>query len=299
MARHRVPSTASLQGFEASARLNSFSRAAQELNLTQGAVSRQVSGLEQQLGVELFVRRRQRIELTAAGRDYLAEIQPLLAQLSSATDKLSRRAKSENGLRVAVQPTLGTRWLIPRLALFMSSHPDIQIDFSVQPRPFEQAVEQFDLIIHYGRPALRHLTFELLLQDKIAPVCSPDFRQRHQIASPTDLSRVPLLQQDSRLESWPHWFRQAGVRDRNPRSGIRFERIITIVEAAVAGLGVALLPRFLIEDELSRGELIYPFARKAMLNGGYYVAYQRATVTGEARTFLQWLRKMARHSARS
>jgi LysR family transcriptional regulator, glycine cleavage system transcriptional activator len=294
MARPRVPPIGALLGFEAAARHKSFSRAAREMNLTQGAVSRQVSRLEREIGVDLFIRNRQTVELTEAGRTYLGEVQQILAQLSSATHRVGAIANSRNRLNLAVQPTFATRWLIPRLSGFINQYPDIQINFAVRAQPFDFVAEQFDVAVNYGRLALPDLTCELLLEDRITPVCSPEFRDRHRIASVRDLARVRLLHQTTRLNAWPDWFKSVKLPDCDVDGGIKLERILMVVEAAVAGLGVALLPRFFIEEELARQQLVLLFERKTIVNGGYFIVYNKSQMKDQSRKFSQWLKTAAR-----
>ena len=206
-----LPSTADLLAFEAAARHQSVSRAAEELHLTQSAVSRQIRQLEEQIGTALFHRVRQRVVLTDAGRVYAADVQNLLQQLSACTQKAMAFSSTDGLLNLAVLPTLGTRWLIPRLGGFMALHPEAMVNFSARTEPFDFAGTPFDAAIHFGTPHWAGAVCEFLMHEQTVPVCSPTYRDRHHIQSPHDLARVVLLQQSTRPTQWAAWFELAGA----------------------------------------------------------------------------------------
>ena len=193
-----LPSTADLLAFEAAARHQSMSRAAEELHLTQSAVSRQIRQLEEQIGTALFHRVRQRVVLTDAGRVYAADVQNVLQQLSASTQKAMAFSSTDGLLNLAVLPTLGTRWLIPRLGGFMALHPEAMVNFSARTEPFDFAGTPCDAAIHFGTPHWAGAVCEYLMHEETVPVCSPAYRDRHHIRTPQDLTRVALLQQSTR-----------------------------------------------------------------------------------------------------
>ena len=195
-----LPPIADLLAFEAAARHTSISRAAEELHLTQSAVSRQIRQLEEQLGTALFHRVRQRVVLTDAGRIYAADVQAVLQQLSASTQKTMAFASTDGLLNLAVLPTLGTRWLIPRLGGFMALHPEAIVNFAARTEPFDFAGTPFDAAIHFGAPHWAGAVCEYLMHEETVPVCSPIYRDRHNIRTPQDLTRVALLQQ-----RWCHY----------------------------------------------------------------------------------------------
>lgn len=288
--RSVTPSLAALQAFEAAARLESFTRAAEELHLTQGAVSRQVATLEASLGLKLFERIRQRIVPTEAGRAYAAEIRDILSRLQTAT--LSTMAMKNVGgtLSLALLPTFGTRWLIPRLPDFFARHPEIAIDFSTRIVPFDFAREPFDAAIHFGDPTWPGTSAHRLMGEMIVPVASPAFLEREAIKRPEDLVRVPLLRQATRPQGWAEWFEAQGLDPETARPGPRFEQFAMVAQAAVAGLGVAVVPRFLIEDELKSGQLVIPFDRPVESRQSYWLVYPTAQGERPAlRIFRDWL----------
>lgn len=260
-----------LRAFEASARLSSFTAAAQELNLTQSAVSRQVRALEELLGGELFVRDRQTVRLTAAGEIYAREVRQVLQRLSSAT--LGFRAHPDEGtLRLAVLPTLAARWLAPRLPGFLAEHPGISISLVTRLGVVDFRAEPIDAAIHFGAPDWRGAELDFLMEETVLPACSPAFRERHRIRVADDLLQVPLLHLVSRPDAWERWFAEHCVAVENVR-GMLFDQFSVAMQAARSGLGVALLPAFLCQEELARGELVLALDAPLRSSGSYYLAW--------------------------
>lgn len=271
-----LPPIADLLAFEAAARHSSVSRAAEELHLTQSAVSRQIRQLEQQLGVALFHRVRQRVVLTDAGRSYATDVRSALQHISGATQNVMILSGGEGLLNLAVLPTFGARWLIPRLGDFSARHPGVTVNFAARYEPFDFAVEPFDAAIHFGAPHWAGAACEYLMQEEVVPVCSASFKKRHHIRKIEDLNAVVLLQQSSRPTQWADWFEQVGASGVHALRGPRFEQFTMIAQAAVSDLGAALLPRFLIEDELRSGKLLVLFPQALTTSDAYYLAYPEA-----------------------
>nr|WP_239029835.1 LysR family transcriptional regulator [Novacetimonas pomaceti] len=254
MARRFLPSISLLCSFEAAARHQNFTTAATELHLTQSAISRHIRALEAQLGAELFIRERQTVRLTIAGEVYAREIREALKHISTAT--LGFRASPSGGtFNLAVLPTFGARWLAPRVPAFQRLHPDITINLFTRPVPFEFAAEMLDAAIHYGLADWPGAEMEFLMHEQVVPVCSPDMAGRFDFRAPADLLRAPLLHLVSRPDAWERWFHAHDV-DARQIHGMLCDQFATITQAARAGAGLALLPRFLIAEELSRGELV-------------------------------------------
>jgi LysR family glycine cleavage system transcriptional activator len=285
-----LPSIGNLLAFEATARHGSVSRAAEELNLTQSAVSRQIQQLEDSLGVSLFRRSRQRVMLTDVGRMYAANIRSTLSELSNATHQAIALSGTRGVLNLAVLPTFGTRWLIPRIPEFFARHPDATVNFGVRLVPFDFAAEPFDAAIHFGEPHWPGAVCELLRNEEVVPVCSPAYRERESIRSPQDLTRATLLQQSTRPTAWAEWFADAGVEVGNPLRGPRFEQFAMVAQAAAAGLGAALIPSFLIADELAAGRLEVLFPRSLLSSGAYYLVYpEHKAETPLLQSFRDWI----------
>ena len=289
-----LPPVADLLAFEAAARHASISRAAEELHLTQSAVSRQVRQLEAQLGQALFTRVRQRVVLTDAGRLYAADVRAVLQQLGAATQKAMALADGGGLLHLAVLPTLGARWLVPRLPAFAALHPELTVNLSARGEPFGFAQEPFDAAIHYGAPHWAGAVCDYLMHEEVVPVCSPALRTRHRIETPADVAGLTLLHQTTRPMLWADWFEQEGVPAPQALRGPRFEQFAMIAQAAISGLGVALLPRFLMEEELASGALVELPGGVLTSSDAYYlvVPLARAESAG-VKAFRAWLREVA------
>jgi len=295
MRRAFVPPADTLIAFECAARHLSFTRAAEELHLTQGAVSKQVRQLEDRLGVELFRRVRQRIVLTDAGRLYLHDIRGALEQMTAATRQVMSYAGSADVLNLAVLPTFGTRWLAPRLAEFDRRYPDAGLNLSVRLQPFDFDEEPFDGAIHHGDPVWAGAIAERLFDEEVVPVASRAFRDRHQIRTPADLARVPRLQLATRPLAWRQWFDLAGVETDAAFQGARFEQFVMITEAAIHHAGAALIPRFFIEAELASGRLVRLFDLSLAQQTAYYFVYPEGrTMRPVVTAFRKWLMEEAR-----
>ncbi|WP_068311319.1 LysR substrate-binding domain-containing protein [Polycladidibacter hongkongensis] len=298
MKRGFIPPVDSLIAFESAARHGSFTRAAEELYLTQGAVSKQVRLLENRLGVELFKRVRQRIILTDAGRLYLHDIRGTLEKMTSATRQVMSFAGSEDVLNLAVLPTFGTRWLARRLPRFHERYPEASFNLSVRLRPFDFASEPFDGAIHFGEPVWAGALTEPLFPEQVIAVCSRAFRDRHTIEKPADLAGVMRLHQSTRQDAWQKWFSQQDLDTTLAFQGPRFDQFTMIAQAAVAGLGAALVPKFFIEEELSSGALIQLFPEALQTSQAYHFAYPESRVIRPVvKAFKAWLQEEAREQA--
>ena len=253
-ARRYIPSISLLAAFEATARLGSVTLAARELDLTQSAVSRQIKGLEDQLQVQLFVRDRQTIRPTSAGAAYADEVRTALDRISSAS--LNLYANPGGGmLNLAILPTFGTRWLAPRLPGFLNAHPGITINLVTRIAYFDFRTEPVDAAIHFGLPDWPGGEMVLLRSEQVLPVCSPALKAEFTFAGPADLRQAPLLHLTTRPQAWNRWFVAQGVTESHV-VGAHFDQFATAAQAAAAGLGIGLLPSFLIEDELASGKLV-------------------------------------------
>ena len=289
--RTSTPSLAALTAFESAGRHLSFSRAAAELHLTQGAVSRQIRQLEEILGLALFERVNQRVILTDAGRVYLRDVQKVLTDLAEATHHVRGFAGNAGTLNLAVLPTFATRWLLPRLPGFLAGHPDATVHFTVRLEPFDFTADPLDAAIHHGEPTWPGAVCEFLCLEAVIPVASPAFRERHGIREPGDLAVAPLLHQTTRPSAWHDWFAREGLPDAASYRGQRFDQFGMIIEAAAAGLGAALVPRFLVESELAAGSLVVLFDRPLRSGTGYWFVYPEAKAGSTlVRAFGDWLK---------
>jgi LysR family glycine cleavage system transcriptional activator len=290
-----LPTTAALEAFESAAFHLSFTAAGRELHVTQGAISRQVQSLEEHLGVPLFVRERQRIRLTPAGEHYLQHVRGAFDRLEAAALELRALRRGGGVLRLALLPTYGTRWLIPRFPSFADAHPDVVVHFTTRLQPFDFAGEDLDAAIHYGEPHWPGAHLDPLMDEDVVLVCSPAWRKKHGVKAPADLRRATLLQMSTRPNAFDDWFAAKGVHGIDGRRGPRFEHHQMVLQAALAGLGVAVLPVFACDEELASGRLVEVFADSRVRTGkGYWLVYpeRRANLPALV-AFRAWL--LAQH----
>lgn len=269
--RRFIPSTSCLLAFETAARHLSFTRAAHELHMTQGAISRQTAMLEDYLGTRLFERIHRRLVLTEAGREYALQVSAILQQIEMATFQAMTHNNGIGVLKLAILPTFGIKWLIPRLPKFIAAHPDVQLNLSTEVLPFDFSQRQVDAAIHFGEPDWPGAVMVRLMGEEVVPVCSRALSA--QIGGVADLCRMTLLQHTTRPQAWRDWFDHVGVDCTNALSGPRFEQLSMVIQAAVAGLGVALMPKFLVETEIRTGQLLVPFPFTVKSPQSYYLAY--------------------------
>lgn len=267
-----LPSLTALEYFDAAARHISFTQAARELNITQSAVSRQIHRLEEYLGKPLFHRHKQRLVLTEAGKSYAKSVRELIHRAEAATLQVMAYGSGGGTLAVALLPTFGSRWLVPRLGDFTARYPDIQLNLVTQVRPFEFEGSDIDVAIHFGTDIWSGAVCHRLMGETIVPVAAPWLLEaRSGIPEPADIGRYPLLQHATRPNAWVEWLNEAGVQGLDGRLGPRFEQIQMVIQAAVAGLGLALLPRFLIREELSSDRLVVAIDRPVRSEHAYYL----------------------------
>lgn len=285
--RRYLPSLPSLLALESVARLGTTSAAAAELNLTQGAVSRQLQVLEGQLGVPLFLRDKQRLRLTPAAQDYVQEVRRSLSALSQASLKL--RANPTGGsLNLAILPAFGMHWLAPRLADFAAQHPEVTVNLSTRLAPFDFASSSFDAAIHYGRQDWPGVDYLPLMEEEVLAVCAPGLLPLP-LTAPQDILSYPLLQLESRPGDWGRWLAHHGRSNQRP-AGMLFDQFATMTQAAIHGLGIALLPLFLIERELAEGRLAPAYGGPVRALGSYYLVWSKALpLRAPLASFRDWL----------
>ncbi|MFC6462994.1 LysR substrate-binding domain-containing protein [Paracoccus aerius] len=243
LSRSQMPDLSALQAFEAAARHGSFTRAAVELNLTQSAVSRQIKDLEGQLGIALFERVRQRIVLSSAGERLRPEIESLLAGLEHLTLRAASSRDVTGHLAVSTLPTFGSRWLMPRLPQFLAQHPGVQVSLLSRTGHFDLGQAGVDVAIHYGKPAWPGATCRYLCAETVLPVAAPTLIDTDGAFLPD----APLLHMEPRPLQWPEWLSANGQDIGRGFQGHRFDQFSLLIEAATAGMGIALLPSYLIE----------------------------------------------------
>jgi DNA-binding transcriptional LysR family regulator len=281
--RRRPIALAALRGFEASARLLSFTLAAQELSLTQSSISRQVAALERQVGRALFVRRTRALELTAAGVKLLRAAQQALAQVDRAVEQI-RGDGHPSRITLATYASFASLWLVPRLAAFQREHPGIELRIDAGDRFVDLEAEGVDLALRWTRPTSVPRNALHLSSEEVTPALSPLLleRSRVRLAEPKDLFQLPLLELDDALptsaaSAWTRWFEFAGVRAAPPTPRLLFTFVDQSVQAAVRGQGVVLGRSPFIDDLTASGDLVAPFPKLRMPTGfGFWLIEREA-----------------------
>lgn len=255
--RRKLPSTAALAAFESAARHQSYTRAAAELAVTQSAICRQIASLEDFLGVKLFRRSQRGVALTEAGQRYSRRVAARLDEVErDALDLMSGGAEGGGSLELAVVPTFATQWLLPRLADFQRAHPGALVHFTPRTRPFLFADTPFDAAILPGSEPWPGTESIDLMPEPLVAVASPRLPGASACRTVADVAALPLLQASTRPDGWRQWFASQGLSVEHDMAGSRMELFSMLSEAAAQGLGVALVPRLLVESDLASGRLI-------------------------------------------
>lgn len=285
----RLPPLNALKSFEAAARHESFTRAAEELCVTQGAVSHQVKALEAELGVKLFNRERQRLLITEAGSEYLVLIRDALDRIAIGTERLVQR-QSSGILTVSTSPDFAAKWLIHRLGRFADVHPDIDLRISATMHHVDFAREDVDIAVRHGEGTWAGFSVARLCDEQLFAICSPKLLSgRNRISQPSDVLKFPLLHLDDRKD-WLRWLEAAGVDSVELSHGPVLNRASMIIDAAVDGQGVALARTLLAAWDLINGRLVRPFDVSLRLSKTYWIVCPKATSTIPKITmFREWL----------
>lgn len=293
--RRKIPSTHALVAFELAARHESFTRAAEEMSLTQSAVCRQIASLEDFLGLRLFVRTRRGVRLTEAGLSYSRQIAARLDAVER--DTLSVMAHHGQGVTIelAVVPTFATRWLMPRLADFQAGHRDVTVNMATRTRPFLFVDTEFDAAIYYGDAGWPGTEAHYLMREESVPVCSPSLLGGKRGLDAAQIAHLPLLQQSTRPYAWRQWFESLGMGVAHDMTGTRLELFSMLAQAAMHGMGVALIPPFLIREELDSDRLVVPLHHICPSDKAYYLIIPERKAESAALTaFRDWLSEEAR-----
>lgn len=288
-----IPPLTALQAFETIARRKSFALAAEELHLTPSAVSHQVAKLEGLLGVRLFERSARGVEMTPAGQQYLQRVASALGAIHTATEDL--RHGVQDTLYVHSSPSFASLWLMPRIAGFTEQHPHISLMLSASHVHSDFQLGQMDIDIRYGLPNWPNLEVEPVFTERIQPLASPEFIRQHALHGPADLLRVPLIQSSVNVVQWPDWFARFHPEQRPERMGLRFDRAMMSLDAAVQRLGVALESASIGQSLISSGKLQPVFEDRLSLEvQAHFMVYPaRHASRPEVKCFVEWLRREA------
>ncbi|MER8770770.1 transcriptional regulator GcvA [Mesorhizobium sp. M0092] len=285
----KLPPLTTLPSFEAAARLLSFSKAAEELHVTHGAISRAIKNLEDQLGVQLFERGTRSVSLTAVGEPYARAVREVLDQLAAATAAATARYSSST-LNVSTSDGFAGRWLVPRLYRFHRAHGDIDVRVSTSGKLTNFLGDGIDVAVRYGSGNYAGLTSEFLTGEEVFPVCSPKLLEgAHPLRTPQDLKHHTLIR-DSFPIDWATWLASAGVDGVDPQSGITFDSATFAMESAAQGEGVVLGRTMLVAADLAAGRLVRPFGHALKSPSSFYLVYPPAAIRQrKVRAFRDWL----------
>ena len=288
--RRRIPSTRALLAFEAAASHENFSKAAEDLCVTQSAICRQIAYLESFVGLKLFRRSKRGVTLTEAGKTYARKISSQLDAVERDTTHLMSETGFGGSIELAVSPTLASRWLIPRLADFRQVQPEITVHLTTCPRPFLFDETEFDAAILASGATWPGAESVYLMSEAVTPVCSPRLIAPNSRIVPEAICKFPLLQQTTRPYAWRLWFESIGINFQSDMVGPRYDLFSMLSQAAMLDMGIALIPPQLIEHELSQGLLITPTPECTFSDRAYYLTYPEARSNSEnLRVFRQWL----------
>jgi DNA-binding transcriptional LysR family regulator len=287
--RRKIPSSTALTAFEAAARHGSFARAAEELFLTEGAISRQIGRLEAFLGVALFERVGNRVRLLPNGERYAAQVRESLDRLDRDSQYLMGQPSDGASLDIATIPTFAMRWLIPRLSRFQQKHPNITVHLTERMDPFVLAGSGFDAAIHFEHPAWTGMRTHQLLHEMLLPVCHPRLLAGRKPTAALD--ELPRLHRRQNPEAWQRYSQETGITLTNPAIGARHDLHGMLIEAALAGLGVALVPRIYVESELASGSLVAPWPAGTTISKTFCLVVPEPLGLSRApvQAFGQWL----------
>lgn len=288
--KRRIPSTAALLAFESAARHQRFTLAAEELALTQSAVSRQVASLEALLGASLFRRTRRGVALTPAGEQYAATVRRRLGEVERDAARVASLARGAGTIDLGVVPTFATHWLVPRLPAYKRAHPGVQLNLHVHTRPFLFDESGLDAAIHAGRGGWPGTRADMLMPESMIVVCAPSLvSSRKKRVAARDIARLPRVQMTTRPEAWPDWLAAQGVEPDSALDGANVELFSMAVQAAVHGLGVALVPDYIARGELAGGSLCAPLGNVYASGLAYWLIRPEADAGEPLESLRNWL----------
>ena len=295
----KLPPLNAIRAFEAAARHVSFSKAAKELFVTHGAISKQVAQLEDWLGAPLFHRAHAQISLTDAGRTLMGHVGPALDRIALGAQQVIQQ-NSSGVLRINAPPTFTMRWLIPRLSSFQRSHVGAELKLTTSTEPVRLDEKAYDMAIRGAQGPISGAVSTPFMTEDILPICHPDLLEKGRLREPSDLARHTLISYDTEPVAWRDWLALADLSDLLPRKSLQFEQMYFALQAAAEGLGIVLVPLFLVADDVIGGRLCAPFGMGLAHQRQYYVCSAKGGESeGIAADFVQWLLKEGRDTERS
>ncbi len=288
----RLPPLNALKAFEAAARHLSFTRAAEELYVTQAAVSHQIKALEEHLGIKLFMRKNRSLLLTEDGQGYFLDIKDIFSQLNEATEKLLARG-AKGAITVSLTPSFAIQWLVPRLNQFSELHPEIDVRIKAADQEDNSLTDDVDVAIYYGKGHWNNVRADKLHTEYFVPVCSPRLLAGPRpLREPADLTNHILLH-DSARKYWKAWFKSLGIKAVNVNQGPIFSHSTMVLQAAIHGQGIALAHGMLVQPEIEAGRLVSPFTHYLESKNAYYLVCRESQAElGKITAFREWMLSM-------
>ncbi|MBL4909601.1 MAG: transcriptional regulator GcvA [Alteromonadaceae bacterium] len=285
----RLPPLNALRAFEASARQLSFTKAAEELFVTQAAISHQIKSLEEHLGIKLFMRKNRALLLSEEGQAYYLDIKDIFTTLHEATEKLLARG-AKGAITVSMQPSFAIQWLVPRLNAFNKLHSEIDVRIKAVDQADNSLTEDVDVAIYYGRGRWRDVHAEKLHTEYLMPVCSPLLLQgKKPLNTVGDLANHTLLHDTSRRD-WKRWFKEVSVKGANVNHGAIFSHSSMVLQAAIYGQGIALVNSVLAKPDIDAGRLIVPFEHVLISKNSFYIVCREEQIDlGKIASFREWV----------
>ncbi|QFT60882.1 Glycine cleavage system transcriptional activator (plasmid) [Sulfitobacter sp. THAF37] len=285
-----LPPMTALRALESFERTGNVTQTGLELGVSQSAVSRQLKVLEDYLDTPLFTRDKKSITLTSAARDYCTQVRAALEQIGTASLRLKANPRGGQ-LNIAMLPAFGVRWLAPKLPDFLARHPEVTVNLSTRLKPFDFANEPFHGAIHFGQKDWTDVAYHELMREYVVPVASPKVAASLRSNSLSDIFALPLLHLDTRPDAWERWAQALGQEIHYP-VGMLFDQFASMVQAAIHGMGAALLPTYLVENELEDGRLVALWSESKASIGTYYFVWPKDEAKYQPREFfLDWLRQ--------
>ncbi len=292
----RIPPLPALRAFESVARHGSLRMAAQELNVTHGAISHQIKFLQESLGVELVARAGRGVALTPAGQRLSPQLSEALSRLAQVVEAVQPDVH-DKPLRISVLPSFAAKWLLPRLSQFMARHPDVALTLDANLSVVNLHNTGIDLAFRYGAGQWPGVHAERLMGEEMLVVCSPHYRRGKLPTRPKDLLRHPRLRDES-ARVWQDWFHAAGVNDAVPEPAVAFSDAGLLLQAVLAGQGVALVRSVLAHDDIVAGRLVVLPGPRLLAAYAYYVVTDlRDTLPPKGQVFVDWVRAQVRAMA--
>lgn len=291
-----LPGLLTLRCFESAARHKSYTAAAEEMRLTQSAVSKKIKALEAETGMKLFRRIGRGVVLTSAGQTLADNLRVNLLHIQKSVNQAKAAAEGKTLVSIATLPTFANLWLIPKIPAFFKINPEVELHISTRLEPFDFEEEPFDLAIHYGLEVWPNTRITHLFGESMTAVCAPEFFERHQLSDMSNLIQAPLLHLKSRPLAWEDWLRISGLEFTISHNGMRLDQYSMVISAALAGLGAAVVPSSMVVRELAAESLVQLNDAPLVTEKSYFLVRPNWPRSKAVQTLERWIFKQARNT---